>query len=100
MEEKNEIQSYIQQDTLSKANLIINSKFKSTLQAQRIMYINMFKIQNNQYYEDPNTKEIVVESYASEIAKLIGLKKGGSLYKSLDAVARQMVTTSIGFTDP
>lgn len=100
MYEADEMTPSLYEDYISKSNVLITGKYKNTLQTLRVMYINLYKIQNSQFVEDPQTSELVVELYPSEIAKMIGLKKGGSIYKSLDPIARQMVSTSIGVTDP
>lgn len=93
-------QEYMQNDYISKSNLMISAKYKATLQTLRINYLNQYKIQKGEYLEDPETKEIVVELYPQEIVEMAGLTKGGSFYRNLESVARQMVSTYLGITDP
>ena len=86
-------------DFISKSNILINGKYRSSLQMNRINYINNLKLQTGNYVEDPVTHELCVRLYPSEIAKMLNLKKGGSIYQSLDGVARQLLGTYIGVTD-
>lgn len=91
---------YLQNDYITKSNLLISAKYKASLQALRINYINQYKLQKGQYYEDPETKELVVELYPSEILSYLEKSKGGSLYESLESVAFQMTSTVLGVSDP
>lgn len=86
-------------DFISKSNILINGKYRSSLQMNRINYINNLKLQTGNYLEDPETHELCVSLYPSEITKMLNLKKGGSIYQSLDGVARQLLGTYIGVTD-
>lgn len=86
-------------DFISKSNILINGKYRSSLQMNRINYINNLKLQTGNYIEDPETHELCVKLYPSEITKMLNLKKGGSIYQSLDGVARQLLGTYIGVTD-
>lgn len=86
-------------DFISKSNILINGKYRSSLQMNRINYINNLKLQTGNYVEDPETHELCVRLYPSEITKMLNLKKGGSIYQSLDGVARQLLGTYIGVTD-
>ena len=86
-------------DSISKSNILINGKYRSSLQMNRINYINNLKLQTGNYIEDPETHELCVKLYPSEITKMLNLKKGGSIYQSLDGVVRQLLGTYIGVTD-
>ena len=86
-------------DFISKSNILINGKYRSSLQMNRINYINNLKLQTGNYIVDPETQELCVRLYPSEITKMLNLKKGGSIYQSLDGVARQLLGTYIGVTD-
>ena len=97
--EKNELFDTYNGDFISKSNILISGKYKSSLQANRINYINNLKLQNGHYTVDPETQELVVQLHPSEIVKMLNLKKGGSIYQSLDDVARQLIGTFIGVTD-
>ena len=86
-------------DFISKSNILISGKYKSSLQTNRITYLNNLKLQTGNYITDPETQELVVRLYPSEIVKMTNVKNSGSVYQSLQEVARQMLGTFIGVTD-
>lgn len=86
-------------DYLRKSNMLINGKYKSSLQMNRINYLNNMKLQTGNYEEDPLTHELCVSLYPVEIRRALNVKKGGSIYHSLDGVARQLIGTYIGVSD-
>lgn len=99
-EQKKELLEAYNGEFVSKSNVLITGKFRSTLQANRINYMNNLKLQMGNYIEDPETKELVVKLYPTEITRMLKLKKGGSIYQTLDSVALQLIGTFIGVTDP
>ena len=86
-------------DFISKSNILISGKYRSSLQTNRINYLNNLKLQTGNYITDPNTQELIVRLYPSEIVKMLNLKNSGSVYQSIQDVARQMLGTYIGVTD-
>lgn len=98
-DEKNMALTPYNGDFISKSNILINGKYRSSLQMNRINYINNLKLQTGNYVEDPETHELCVRLHPTEITKMLNLKKGGSIYQSLDGVARQLLGTYIGVTD-
>ena len=98
-EERNKSLSVYGGDFISKSNILISGKYRASLLMNRINYINNLKLQTGNYFEDPETHELCVTLYPAEITKMLNLKKGGSIYQSLDGVARQLLGTYIGITD-
>lgn len=91
---------YQGEDSLAKSNFLINSKYKSTLNCQKVMYSALFMIQEKKYQIDPETKEIQVSLTASELVRMLDLKKSGTIHSYLEPIAKQMVNTTIGMSDP
>ncbi len=97
-QENNEIVPY-EDDRYAKSNFLISSKFKSSLNENKILAISLSKIQKKDYIVDPETKDLVCQMKASELRKLLDVK-GGSFYKSLEMTAASMTSRTIGFSDP
>lgn len=87
-------------DLLAKSNVLINSKYRLTLNGQKVFFTCLLKLQEKQYTVDTETKQMIVEMPAAEVIRLLGLKKGGSIYKSLDEIADSLRGTSLGYSDP
>ncbi len=94
--EKDQLQPYVKDTSLTKSNLLINSKYKSSLNANKVMYATLLRVQNQQYEVDLETQEIVVSLPSAELARMIGTKASGALYKSLDRIAKQLTNTTMG----
>ena len=95
---KDEDRAYSPENILSKSNVIINSKYQASLNAQKILYIAMYKLQHNEIDTDPDTGSPCILMYPTEIIKLLGCSSS-SIYSSLDNIARQIINTPLGTTD-
>lgn len=86
-------------DNLKKSNLVINAKMNSTLLSERILYTSLLYAQQQKYVINEHN-EFQIDMYPNDIFKSIGVKDGGSIYKSLDAVAHKLVNTTMGISNP
>lgn len=84
---------------LSKSNIFINSKFKATLNCQKILYTSLLRLQMGKYYINENN-QMTVEMYPKDILDALNIKAGGSIYSNLKPIARQMSLIPMGVTDP
>lgn len=82
-------------NSYKKSNLLISSKYKSTITENKIQAIALASIQNAKEDRDGNLECTFT---AAELRKLFG-DDSGSLYKRLDSTAHKMVGTVIGYTD-
>ena len=83
-------------EVLKKANTLIGLKYKASVVENKITYLAMLKIQNNQYHSEPDG--IYVEMSANEIKKALG-RSSGSIYETLANVANEMTGNNMGIVD-
>ena len=87
----------VERDWYSKDNTLISSAYKSTLLENRLLSIAMFKIDT----AVPDREgHLHIDIPAFELRRLIPKSNGGSFYKQLNTAADNMVSKSIGITDP
>lgn len=98
LEEYENKELIVDSSILSKSNLLITSKFKSTLDCQKVMFIALLKFQEKQYYIDEHGQP-VIEMPAAELKNSIN-SNSHSIYSRLDSIAQQMTSTSFGITVP
>lgn len=90
-------EEYFKNDSFyKKANIIISSKYRSSLLENQIMAISLAHI--NQAEEDPSGA-LIQRMKASELSKLVDSNQG-SFYGQLKKTARAMTGRSIGMEDP
>ena len=77
-----------------KSNIIIRSKYKSTILENKVLAMAFCNIQNSLINEDD---DIVVNISASQIKEALG--KGNNIYTTLKSVARGLIGRYIGFED-
>ncbi len=87
---------YDRQDLINKSNVLIDSKYRSTLLEARLFAISLSKIESA--LED-EVGTLIVKIRATEIMKLIDANKG-SFYTQLENTARAMTGRRAGFSDP
>lgn len=98
MKEPNEIIPYNPESQYRKSNIIVGSKYKSTLLENRLMAVCMAKIPKA---SEDGEGTITVTVAGAELRRLFGLKgKGGDFYDRLDKTAANMTGRTIGFSDP
>ncbi len=78
-----------------KSNLLISSKYKSTITENKIQAIALASIQNAKENKAGNLECTFT---AAELRKLFG-DDSGSLYKRLDSTAKKMTGSVIGYTN-
>ncbi len=78
-----------------KSNLLISSKYKSTITENKIQAIALASIQNAKENKAGNLE---CTFSAAELRKLFG-DDSGSLYKRLDSTAKKMTGSVIGYTN-
>lgn len=86
-------------DSFKKANLFIESKYKSSLVELKILDIVLARIQHKKYVTtDEHDGSTVCSIKANELRSMLGYKSG-SFYTQLKPVAASMAATTIGFED-
>lgn len=85
-------------DSFSKSNTIISSKYKSSLFEQKVFNIILARLQQKKYEEQNNGEELVCAVKASELKHLLG-NYGGSFYSQLKSAAASMASRTIGFVN-
>lgn len=86
-----------QNDSFSKSNTLINSKYKASLFEQKILNIILAKLQHESFghfFEDKES--LVCEIRANELKHILN-GNGGSFYSQLKPVAASMASKTIGF---
>ena len=81
----------------SKSNVLIGSKYKSTLFENKLLAISLANIPYNAEETDSGT--LVTTLKAAEIRKMLHANSG-SFYSQLNSAAQSMTAKSIGFNDP
>jgi hypothetical protein len=85
-------------DILSKSNLLITSKYKFTLDCQKIMYITLLMYQGKNFVmNEYNQPEIRIST--AKLRELLNTNST-SIYARLDDIAQQLTNTPFGFTNP
>ena len=82
-------------NSYQKSNLLISSKYKSTITENKIQAIALASIQNAKENKAGNLE---CTFSAAELRKLFG-DDSGSLYKRLDSTAKKMTGSVIGYTN-
>lgn len=82
-------------NSYKKSNLLISSKYKSTITENKIQAIALASIQNAKENKAGNLE---CTFSAAELRKLFG-DDSGSLYKRLDSTAKKMTGSVIGYTN-
>ena len=82
-------------NSYKKSNLLISSKYKSTITENKIQAIALASIQNAKENKAGNLE---CTFSAAELRKLFG-DGSGSLYKRLDSTAKKMTGSVIGYTN-
>ncbi len=80
-----------------KSNILVSSKYRSTLLENKLMCVCLSRIPAS--IED-SSGEIVVKVPGPELKKIFGLKDYGNLYKRLDETARKMTGRTVGYSNP
>lgn len=80
-----------------KSNVLIGSKFKSTLLENKLLAISLANIPYNA--EEGENGTLISTMKAADIRKLLNANKG-SFYSQLNSAARSMTAKSIGYNDP
>lgn len=97
MEKKNEVAEYYSgRGEYSKSNLLIGSKYKSSLLENKLIAVSLSKI--NEAIEDKEGT-LIVKIPATELKQLLGVS-GNSFYERLDETAEAMTGRTIGMSDP
>lgn len=87
---------YNPEELYPKSNLIISSKYKSTINENKIMAIALSKLKSS--YQEDAAGQLIVTLSASNVKEMLDLK-GGSFYDCLDNTARRMTGRVIGVSD-
>jgi len=99
MNQKKDLIALPTDDSLSKANILINSKYRATLNYQKILFANLLKLQEKKYKVDPKTTSLIVTSSAHELIQILDVKSG-SLYNQLENIAESMLNIPMGYKNP
>lgn len=90
-----EIKPY-QKEVLAKSNVLIGAKYKASALENKITYIAMLKLQENDYREEADG--LYVEMAAQELKEEIGARSG-SFYSAIKDVANALTGNNIGIVD-
>lgn len=85
-----------QQDSFSKSNSLISSKYKASLLEQKLLNIVLARLQQRNYVDRGETGGLVCEIRAKELKEMLGTT-GGSFYTQLKPAAAAMTSRTIGF---
>lgn len=86
-----------QNDSFSKSNTLISSKYKASLFEQKILNIVLAKLQHDSYNHAFDDEEsLICEIKANELKHILHTN-GGSFYTQLKPVAASMTSKTIGF---
>ena len=85
-------------DSFSKSNSIIISKYKASLMEQKLLNIVLARLQQKQYIDCGETGGLVVVVKAKELKKMMG-SNSGSFYEQLKPAAEAMTSRTIGFVN-
>lgn len=87
-----------QNDSFSKSNSIISSKYKASLLEQKLLNIVLARLQQRNYVDRGEQEGLVCEIRAKELRDMLGVK-GGSFYTQLKPAAAAMTSRTIGFVN-
>lgn len=92
---KNQYES--KNDSFSKSNTLISSKYKASLFEQKILNIVLAKLQHESYNRSfDDSDSLICEIKANELKHILHTN-GGSFYTQLKPVAASMASKTIGF---
>lgn len=96
--EKHELIYESQNDSFSKSNTLISSKYKATLLEQKLLNVVLARLQQKNYIDKGEVEGLVCEIRAKELKTMLGVT-GGSFYSQLKPAAAAMTSKTIGFVN-
>jgi len=86
------------EDNLAKSNVLIQSKYKTTVLGNKLIALGLFHLQKGQFKMSANGGNIVCTIPAAEIRNKLG-KKGNSLYRDLSETSKRLMNYQFGYKD-
>lgn len=85
-------------DSFSKSNSLIGSKYKASLLEQKLLNIVLARLQQRNYIDKGETGGLVCEVRAKELKEMLGTTSG-NFYAQLKPAAAAMTSRTIGFVN-
>lgn len=85
-------------DNLKKSNILIQSKYKTTAFANKIIAIGLYHIQKGEYTYSKSGGNIVCEITVAELRDRLG-RTGNSLYRDIDKTSKRLLKYQLGYRD-
>ena len=96
--DKNEIVYESHNDSFSKSNTLISSKYKASLFEQKLLNVILAKLQQKKYVDEGEEGGLVCNIRAKELKDMFG-SSSGAFYPQLKNTAEALTSRTIGFVN-
>lgn len=84
--------------SLAKPNIITCAKIKTTIIAEKVLFIQHFKLSHGEYIED-NAGNAIVKTAASDLKKNLKINNSGQFYTTLRKISKSLNENKMGYYD-